>query len=68
MSSKGDENKNLQNLISNQKAKSNLTKDERHAKMRGEIDDMINAQVEHSEVEEVHIDEDEVRRQKYEAM
>jgi len=29
---------------------------------------MINAQVEHSEVEEVHIDEDEVRRQKYEAM
>jgi hypothetical protein len=36
--------------------------------MRGEIDDMINAQVEHSEVEEVHIDEDEVRRQKYEAM
>lgn len=36
--------------------------------MRAEIDDMINAQVEHSEVEEVHIDEEEVRRQKYEAM
>lgn len=64
----GDENMNLQNLISQQKERPAATREEQRMQMRQEIDELIDGRNRKNEESEIQDDEEEQKQKRYDEM